>query len=99
MDVKHGLLTLGEECMQRVFENGIPRRIFGPKRGQNRESRRIQKEELHSLFRSSNIGRVIKSRRLIRADNIARIEEGRSSFKILTGTATGNRPLGKPRRR
>ena len=27
------------------------------------------------------------------------MEEGRSAFKILTGKATGNRPLGRPRRR
>ena len=27
------------------------------------------------------------------------MEEGRSAFKILTGTSAGNRPLGRPRRR
>ena len=27
------------------------------------------------------------------------MEEGRSSFKILTGKPTGKRPLGRPRRR
>ena len=27
------------------------------------------------------------------------MEEGRSAFKILTGTPTGKRPLGRPRRR
>jgi hypothetical protein len=30
---------------------------------------------------------------------VARIEEGRNNFKFLTGTPTGNRPLGRPRRR
>ena len=30
---------------------------------------------------------------------LARIEEGRSAFKILTGKPSGNSPLGKPRRR
>ena len=29
----------------------------------------------------------------------ARMEEGRSAFKILTGKPTGKRPLGRPRRR
>ena len=48
--------------------------------------------------RSPNIIRVIKSRRLRWAGHVARMEEGRSAFKILTGKPTGKRPLG-PRRR
>ena len=56
-------LTLREEHRIRVFEN-IPRRIFGPKRDENGEWRRLHNEELHSLYRSPNIVRVIKSRRL-----------------------------------
>ena len=43
--------------------------------------------------------RVIKSRRLRWAGHVARMEGGRSSFKILTGRPTGKRPLGRPRRR
>ena len=31
--------------------------------------------------------------------HVARIVEGRSAFKILTGKPTGQRPLGRPRRR
>ena len=42
-------------------------------------------EELHSLYRSPNIVRVIKSRRLRWAGHVARMEEDRISFKILTG--------------
>ena len=42
---------------------------------------------------------VIKYRRLRLAGHVARMEEGRSAFKILTGKPTGNRPLGRPRRR
>ena len=48
---------------------------------------------------SPNIVRVIKSRRLGRAGHVARMEEGSSAFKILTGKPTGKRPLGRPRRR
>ena len=33
------------------------------------------------------------------AGHVARMEEGRSAFKILTGKPIGKRPLGKPRRR
>ena len=51
--------------------------------------RRLHNEELHSLYRSPNIVRVIKSRRLRWAGHIARKEEGRNAFKILTG----KRPL------
>ena len=43
------------------------------------------------MYRSPNIVRVIKSRRLRWAGHIARVEEGRNTFKILTG----NRPLGR----
>ena len=61
--------------------------------------RSIQNEELHSLYRSPNIVKVIKSKRLRWAGHVARMEEGRSAFKILTGKPTGKRPLGRPRRR
>ena len=56
-------------------------------------------EELHSLYRSPNIDKVIKSRRLRWAGHVARMEEGTCAFKILTGTSTGKRPLERPRRR
>ena len=42
---------------------------------------------------------MIKSRRLRWAGHVARMEEGRSAFKMLTGKFTGKRPLGRPRRR
>ena len=53
---------------------------------------------IHSLYRSLN-NRVNKSRRLRWAGHVARMEESRSGFKILTGKHTGKRPLGNPRRR
>ena len=51
------------------------------------------------MYRSPNIVRVIKSRRLRWAGHVARMEEGRSAFKTFTGTPAGKRPLGRPRRR
>ena len=62
-------------------------------------SGRLHNEELHSLYRSPNIVRVIKSRRFRWAGHVARREEGRSAFKILIGTPTRQRPLGRPRHR
>ena len=53
----------------------------------------------HSLYRSSNIARVMKSRRLRWTGHLARMEEGKSAYKILTDTPTGKRPSGRPRRR
>ena len=42
---------------------------------------------------------MIKSRTLRWAGHVARMENGRGAFKILTGTPAGRRPLGRPRRR
>ena len=55
-------LILREEFRLRAFENRILRRVFGPKRDENGEWRRLHNEELHILYRSPNIVRVIKSR-------------------------------------
>ena len=85
--------------MLRVFENRILRRIFGPKKDGNGEWRRLHNEELHSLYRSPKIARAIQSRRLRWAGHVARMEEGRSAFKMLTGKPTGKRLVGRPRRR
>ena len=68
------------------------------KRDENREWRRLHNGELHSLYRSLNIVRLAKSRRLW-AGHIARKEKSRSSFKILVGKPIGKRPLGRPSRR
>ena len=88
-------LTLREECRLRVFENRILRRLFEPKRDANGQWRMLHNEELHSLYRSPNIVRVIKSRRLRLAGHVARMEEGRSAFKMLTGKSTGKKTFGE----
>ena len=49
------------------------------------------------MYRSANIVRVIKSRRLRWAGLVARMEESRSAFKMLTGKPTGKRLLRRPR--
>ena len=62
------------------------------------EWRRLHNEELHRLYCSPNIVRVIKFRRLRCAGHVARME-GISPFKILTGKHTGKILLGRLRRR
>ena len=42
---------------------------------------------------------MFKSRKLRWVGHVARMEEGRSAFKVLTGKSTGKRPLERPRRR
>jgi hypothetical protein len=55
---------LRKERRLRVFENRVPRRIFGPKRDEvTGEWRKLHNEELHDLYSSSNIIRVIKSKK------------------------------------
>ena len=84
-------------CRLRVLENRILKRIFGPKRDENGEWRRLHNGELHSLYRSPSIVSVIKCRRLKWAGHIAIKEEVRSAFKILTSTPAGKRSLRSPR--
>jgi hypothetical protein len=48
-----------------MFENGVLRTIFGPKRKKGAGGwRRLHNEELHNLYTLSNIIRVIRSRRM-----------------------------------
>ena len=61
-------------------EHRTLRRIFVPKWDENGEFRRLHNEALHSLYRSPNIVRVIKPRRLRWAGHVARMEEGRNTF-------------------
>jgi hypothetical protein len=91
---------LTEECRLRGFENRVLRRIFGPKRDEVRgEWRRLHNKALHVLYSSPNIFRVIKSRRLRWAGNVASMAERRGAYRALVGKPEGRRPLGRPRRR
>ena len=93
-------LILREERKLRVFENMVLRRIFGPRRNEvTGEWRRLHNEELNDLYCSPNIVRVIKSRRMRWAGNVARMGEERGVYRVLVGKPEGKRPLGRPRRR
>jgi hypothetical protein len=58
-----------------VFENRILRRIFGPKRDEATEKwRKEHNEELHNLYFSTNILRMMKPDRIRLAGHIASME-------------------------
>jgi hypothetical protein len=92
-------LTLREEHRLRVFENTVLRRIFEPKTEEDGSWRKLHNDELHSLYSSPNILRVIKSRRMRWAGHVARMGEGRGVYRVLVGSSEGKRPLERPRRR
>jgi hypothetical protein len=83
-----------------VFESRVLRRIFGPKRDEvTGDWREMHNEDLHNLYSSPNIIRMIKSRRMRSAGHVARMGETRNAYRILVGKSEGKRPLGRPRRR
>jgi hypothetical protein len=56
---------LREERRLRVFENRVLRGVFGAKRDEvTGEWRKLHNEELHDLYCSPTIVRVMKSRRM-----------------------------------
>ena len=63
------------------------------------ERRRLHKEELYDLDSSPTIIRVIKSRSMRWAGNVARMGEKRDAYRVLVERPEENRPLGIPRRR
>ena len=93
-------LTLWEERRLTLFENGVLRRIFGPKRDEvRREWGKLHNEELNDLYCSPNIIRVVKLRRIIWTGHVACMEERRGEYRVLAGKPEGNRPFGRPKRR
>jgi hypothetical protein len=61
--------------------------------------RKLHNEELHNLYSSPSIIRIIKSRRMRWAGHKARMGEKRNVYRLLVGKPEGKRPLGRPRRR
>jgi hypothetical protein len=79
---------LREEHRLRVFENRVLR-IFGTKREEDGSWRKLHNDELHSLYSSPNIVRVIKSRRMRWEGHVARIGEGRGVYEVRRQETTG----------
>jgi hypothetical protein len=84
----------------RVFENRFLRRIFGPKRDKVRGGwRKLHNEELHNLYSSPSIIKIIKSRRIRWTGYVERMGESRNTYRIFVGKPREKRPQGRPRRR
>jgi hypothetical protein len=91
-------VTLREEHRLRVFENRVPRRIFGPKRDEVRgQWSKLHNGELHNLYSSPNIIWQMKSRRRRWAGHVAHMREERKVYKVLVGKHKGKNPLGRQR--
>jgi hypothetical protein len=59
----------------------------------------MHNEELHDVYSSPNIIRIIKIRRMRWAGHVARMGEKRNIYRILVGKPEGKRPLGRRRHR
>jgi hypothetical protein len=65
-----------EEHRLRVFEKSVLRKIFRPKREEVGSWRKLHNDELHNLYSSPNIVRVITSRRMKWAGHVACMGRG-----------------------
>jgi hypothetical protein len=63
------------------------------------DGRKLHNAELHNLYSSPNIIRMIKSRRMRWAGHVARTREKSNAYRILVGKPEEKRPLERQRRR
>jgi hypothetical protein len=91
-------LALREKHRVGVLENRVLRRTFGLKRdGMTEEWRKLHNEELHDLYSSPSIIRIMKSRRMRLAGHVARMVENRNAYRLFVGKPEEKRPLGRSR--
>jgi hypothetical protein len=92
-------LTLREEHRLGVFENMALRWLFGPKRDEvTGEWRKLHNEELHDLYSSPSIIRIMKTRRKRWAGHVAEMVEKRNAYRLV-GKPEGKIGLGRLRRK
>jgi hypothetical protein len=66
-----------------VFENRMLRRIFGQRRDEvTGEWRKLHNEEVHGLYSSPSIIRIMKARRMRWAGHVARMGEKRNLYRL-----------------
>jgi len=86
-------LTLREECRLRVFENGVLRRIFGPKRDKGIGENCILRSSITKYFLDDQIEKNEMG------GACGMYGEGRGIYRVLVGKPEGKRQLGRPRHR
>jgi hypothetical protein len=74
-----------------LFENRVLKRICGGRLDN------LHNEELHNLYTSPNVIKMIISRRMRGVGHVALMGEMRNGYKILVGGPEGRKPLGRPR--
>jgi hypothetical protein len=89
--IKIGHLCLGEEERVRVFEDRVPREIFGPKRNEVTGMwRKLHNEEHHDLQSLPNIHRVSKLWRMQWVGHVGRMDKNTNVYRILMGKSEEN---------
>jgi hypothetical protein len=79
-----------------MFENRVLRRIFGLKKDQLKGWwRKRHNEELHNLYFSPSIIRIIKSRRMRWAGHVVQMGEKRNVYRLLVGKPEGKKTITK----
>jgi hypothetical protein len=82
-----------------VSENGVLKRLFGPKREEMTGGwKKLHNGKLHNLHFSLNVSRIMTLRRIRLAGNVAYMGEKGSACIVLIGKPEGKRPLRRPRR-
>jgi hypothetical protein len=80
---KYWYLTLREEHRLRVFESRVLRKLFGTERDEMKgDWRKLHNEELHNLYSSPSIIRMIEARRMEWTEHVARIGKKRNAYRF-----------------
>jgi hypothetical protein len=80
-----------------VYENRVLRVTCGPKREEVAGGwRRLHNEELHNLYTSPNIIRMIMSSRMGWTGHAECMGDMRKAYNIFIGKREGKRPCGRP---
>jgi hypothetical protein len=73
----------------------VLRKIFEPKKEEDGSWRKLHNDELHNLYSSPNIVRVIKSRKLRWDGHVALMGMGRGVYRVLVRRPKSKRPQGR----
>jgi hypothetical protein len=96
-DVNRIVITTCSYFSRLCIRGRVLRRIFGAKMDEILGGwRKLYNEQLYNLYSSSNITRMIKSRRMRCAVHVEGMWEKRNTYRILVGKPEGKTPLGRP---